>query len=81
MSNEITCQDCGASFLFSDKAQAFYHHQNWEPPIRCKCCQTKKKAYRSSPLFGIHEAMFQSKPAKRGHCRVHYAPYIVGGFR
>lgn len=43
---EITCSDCGQSFVFTDREQAFFQEKGFNPPKRCKTCRDKKKQDR-----------------------------------
>lgn len=41
---KLVCQDCGKTFRFSRRDQAFFDQNGWKDPIRCKCCRESKKA-------------------------------------
>lgn len=41
----ITCKDCGASFVFTESEQAFYKEKGFDnEPQRCAPCRAAKKA-------------------------------------
>ena len=42
----ITCADCGADFLFSEREQSFYTERGMSEPKRCKPCRDQRKAQR-----------------------------------
>ena len=42
----ITCADCGADFLFSEREQNFYAERGMSEPKRCKSCRDQRKAQR-----------------------------------
>jgi CxxC-x17-CxxC domain-containing protein len=44
MSDQITCSDCGGSFVFSDAEREFYASKGLAPPKRCKACREARKA-------------------------------------
>ena len=45
----LTCQDCGAEFIFTEGEQAFYKEKGLDnEPKRCKECRDKRKAARNS---------------------------------
>lgn len=40
----LTCRDCGASFVFTARDQAFFAEKGFtNPPTRCRDCRQKKK--------------------------------------
>lgn len=41
---DMTCSDCGTSFVFTANDQQFFQDNNFTPPKRCKPCRAKKKA-------------------------------------
>lgn len=42
---ELTCVDCGASFVFTSGEQQFYEERGFSaPPRRCKECRKQRKA-------------------------------------
>jgi CxxC-x17-CxxC domain-containing protein len=43
----ITCADCGADFLFSERDQSFYAERGLSEPKRCKPCRDQRKARRT----------------------------------
>lgn len=41
---ELTCKDCGATFVFTAGEQEFYAEKGFEnEPQRCKACRNAKK--------------------------------------
>lgn len=42
----LTCQDCGAEFLFSADDQEFYAGKGFNEPKRCPSCRAARKAER-----------------------------------
>lgn len=43
---EITCRDCGATFIFTEGEQEFYASKDLSAPQRCKECRAKRKDER-----------------------------------
>ena len=43
MDQDITCCECGQSFLFSDAEQEFYASKAMKQPKRCKPCRRARK--------------------------------------
>jgi len=44
----ITCNDCGKQFAFTDSEQEFYQSKGFSTPGRCPDCRAVRKAERSS---------------------------------
>lgn len=42
----LICQQCGASFLYSEGEQKFYREKGFSDPKRCKPCREKLKRER-----------------------------------
>lgn len=43
---DMTCIDCGATFKWSEREQAFYESKDFSPPKRCVSCrQSRKRRY------------------------------------
>ncbi|MCX7806782.1 MAG: zinc-ribbon domain-containing protein, partial [Planctomycetota bacterium] len=43
----LTCEDCGAQFLFSAKEQAYYRERGFQhPPKRCRQCREARRMAR-----------------------------------
>ena len=43
----LSCEDCGAQFIFSAKDQAYYKEKGFaHPPKRCRACRQARKASR-----------------------------------
>lgn len=40
---EITCEDCGKTFIFSVGEQQFYKERHLREPKRCKECAKKRR--------------------------------------
>lgn len=45
---EITCGDCGRTFLFTASEQEFFQGRGMSEPKRCKECRQARKAERES---------------------------------
>lgn len=44
----LTCQDCGAEFVWTADEQEFYAQRGFDhAPIRCKACRAAKKKQKS----------------------------------
>ncbi|WHH58168.1 zinc-ribbon domain-containing protein [Petroclostridium sp. X23] len=44
----LTCKDCGATFVFTEGEQQFYAEKGFtNEPVRCKECRSSKKAQRN----------------------------------
>ncbi len=78
---KLTCRDCGKSFVFSEKEQAFFAQKKWKDPVRCPLCREKNKKLRRDPYYGWESVMYSWGSRRGHHTRVHYAPHTVGGFR
>ncbi len=49
----LTCKDCGTSFVFSVREQAFYAERGFEnEPQRCKPCREQRKLVRETAAAG-----------------------------
>ena len=44
----ITCQDCGATFTFTESEQEFYQSKGFSTPGRCPSCRAARKAARNA---------------------------------
>lgn len=45
----LTCRDCNAPFVFSERDQEFYAEKGWQnQPTRCRDCAKAKKAEMNS---------------------------------
>ncbi len=57
---ELTCRDCGASFVFTAGEQEFYATKGLQhDPVRCPSCRQSRKMLRpedreESPHFGVY---------------------------
>jgi hypothetical protein len=45
---EITCKDCGKTFVFTEGEQEFYAQKGFSNPVRCSDCRQKRKAANAS---------------------------------
>jgi CxxC-x17-CxxC domain-containing protein len=41
---EITCSECGAPFMFTEREQEYYRERNLTHPKRCKPCRDARRA-------------------------------------
>lgn len=49
---ELTCKDCGETFIFTVGEQEFYNEKGFtNEPQRCKPCRDKKKNDRRNDRF------------------------------
>lgn len=81
MTKEIICKDCGCKFPFSENQQRDYIAKGFSEPKRCSICRKEMRLKRQSPYFGLEEAIANRVALHKQRTRVHYHPYIVGGFR
>jgi CxxC-x17-CxxC domain-containing protein len=44
----LTCQDCGATFTFTESEQEFYNSKGFSTPGRCPSCRAARKAARNA---------------------------------
>ncbi len=45
---ELTCKDCGSTFVFTEGEQAFYAEKGFSNPVRCAECRQKRKNNRQN---------------------------------
>ena len=45
---DLTCVDCGQTFVFTSRDQEFYAQRSFSEPRRCPTCRAAKKAQRES---------------------------------
>ena len=45
---ELTCKDCGKTFVFTEGEQEFYAQRNFSNPVRCPECRQKRKAAKNN---------------------------------
>ena len=45
---DLTCVDCGQTFVFTSRDQEFYAQRSFSEPRRCPTCRAAKKAQRDS---------------------------------
>ena len=56
---ELTCRDCGSSFVFTSGEQEFYSSKGLQhDPVRCPSCRANRKAMRpeernDAPSYGV----------------------------
>ena len=43
---ELTCADCGCTFVFSAEEQEFYAEKGFATPKRCPACRSARKKQR-----------------------------------
>ena len=43
---ELTCEDCGCTFVFSSEEQQFYAEKGFASPKRCGACRSARKKQR-----------------------------------
>jgi len=48
----LTCQDCGASFVFTADDQEFFASKGYSEPKRCPSCRQARKAERGGGDYG-----------------------------
>lgn len=66
---ELTCEDCSATFTFTEAEQEFYASKDLSEPKRCKDCRQARKAQRQNRE--MHDAVC----AKCGtDCQVPFKP-------
>jgi len=66
---EITCRDCGATFVFTAGEQEFYASKDLSAPQRCKDCRAARKDQRRSRE--MHDAVCAECKAE---CQVPFKP-------
>jgi CxxC-x17-CxxC domain-containing protein len=44
---ELTCSDCGETFVFSARDQEFFESKGFQEPKRCPQCRRARKAQRN----------------------------------
>lgn len=72
---EITCRDCGATFVFTEGEQEFYASKDLAAPQRCKDCRAAKKAQRQGPRE-MHDAVCSNADCG-AECQVPFKPRPV----
>lgn len=45
---DLTCADCGQSFVFTASEQDFYAQRGFSQPLRCSSCRAARKAARGT---------------------------------
>ena len=43
---ELTCEDCGCTFVFTAEEQQFYAEKGFATPKRCGACRSARKKQR-----------------------------------
>lgn len=49
---ELTCADCGATFVFTAEEQEFYNEKGFSTPKRCPECRNARKRQRRNGRNG-----------------------------
>ncbi|NLN76107.1 MAG: cytochrome C551 [Armatimonadetes bacterium] len=49
---DLTCKECGETFVFTAGEQEFFQSRGFSEPIRCKTCRDKRKAEKAEQGFG-----------------------------
>lgn len=44
----LTCQDCGAEFIFTAEEQEFFAARSYSEPKRCPSCRTARRTERAA---------------------------------
>lgn len=70
---EITCRDCGSTFVFTEGEQEFYNSKNLSAPQRCKDCRAAAKSKRMGERE-MHDAVCAKCGAE---CQVPFKPRPV----
>lgn len=70
---QITCRDCGQSFVFTDGEQEFYASKQLSAPQRCKDCRATRKNERMQDRQ-MHDAVCGKCGAQ---CQVPFKPRSV----
>ncbi|MCQ4023320.1 zinc-ribbon domain containing protein [Ruminococcus sp. zg-924] len=81
MSKQIICRSCGCKFTLTERQIEFYAENGWSTPCHCTTCRKEKRQERASQYYGLYDAIANYTPCKKRKQRVHYRPYLVGGFR
>ena len=61
---QLTCFDCGSTFIFSGEEQKRFDRLNYVPPKRCKACREKRRKARKA-----EEARIQAEKKKSEQVR------------
>ncbi len=70
---QLTCRDCGKTFMFTAGEQEFYASRNLSAPQRCKDCRNARKSERFAD-----RQMYDAVCAKCGaQCQVPFKPRPV----
>lgn len=71
---QLICEDCGESFIFSDGEQDFYASKHLRSPRRCKGCRGNRKDDRADGTITLHDAVCAQCGAS---CQVPFVPRPV----
>ena len=52
LDKELTCNDCGNTFIFSEKDQEFFASKGFQEPKRCPACRRARKTKRDGGGYG-----------------------------
>lgn len=77
----ICCKRCGIRFEFQETEAVFNSNRGRPNPKYCSNCRAERRIEKASPYYGIEEAFLNYTPCKKRRQRVHYRPYVAGGFR
>ena len=45
---ELSCKDCGQTFVFTEGEQEFFTQRGFSEPVRCRPCRDARKAQKAS---------------------------------
>lgn len=55
----LTCNDCGGTFVFSEKDQEFFASKGFQEPKRCPDCRRARKGQRDGGGYGGERRSFE----------------------
>jgi hypothetical protein len=44
----LSCRDCKASFVFTEREQQFFQEKGFNPPVRCPECRKRRKTEKGA---------------------------------
>jgi len=56
---EITCAECGAAFIFTEREQEYYRERGLSSPKRCKPCRDARRANSVNSRGGGERERFE----------------------
>ena len=63
----LTCQDCGAEFIFTAEEQEFFAARSYSEPKRCPTCRASRRTERAAGGSSVRtRAMFPAVCASCG---------------